>query len=1301
MSTGFFHFFDSYVLSLLFDALRQPMAYENDTIIMERPAPLFFNSLLQEAVPMPKRPLHILYTIVIAAVFGSAVAASAADTVSDSADAATKQTAAIANDNKLVHILSDAKARAPGAVAKFCDWLLAEGLSLEDMNADAEAQQVPKDLQALYEQLQQFAGMALEAEQYAAEALANPEYDKNRFHLLVMKALAEDSDAHTFAVETVELVSRAWRQADGLVKTRDSLLARFHDEARRGGVNPGTRLAWNLIRVGAADPETRIDAATFRFDENSAEMSLRHHDADFHIRLDKDDYRHRVRASTSGYSFRTGWPVLLQKPLGWMAHMARDMRLAGVKPGRFDEWELMEAPEGLVALTLADSAAETPAQAFYRGKLRDIEAIPAPADAATLKEDFLEAAKALHEGILGDESISRQLRQALAPVLKGTYQEIDSRDYFDNDFCRRLVEADYLEAHIRPFPEARARELQRYRETLAKIDAGIDRFAIDLGGEGRMVAITRPDIDVRAGNAEDIRDPETGETVSRYQWRWEKPDMTVFHSPLPGRYIYAMSVLEYYGGRHKARPIGVPAKTEVWHALLGRLAEYADDMAEAIGDADKWQEAVVMDARGRRDPNAGPLGWNFPMYVPVRDDQGDPFLIATARGVVPSPDFSSIADESARRKAQDDWLDHTADVLATPGEMNLIYQVFFRYCSDSPLPELPNLIGSHYGLSDTHQTVYQSLERRWVGRLIGDCDDLAEFFQNLAVRQGRLAQVMQLPAHAAAGWLEENSEGGYEFIVLQTGPVLRFTGESREEAVEKAYRHFDDQEGGSHFTITAVPLLLRFADEDTRTPFVLSARIYWDRDYAEDMIKVQGYWHLHTFSAAVKTMEEMLESDREAGNVKELASLYEQIGEYEKASRLREEEFKLTGDDALGALSTLLDMAQLQIRAKNKPAAMHALRQMQTRLDKLRQTDSRLYGRALSFRSSWAVLLARLGEPEQAWSLVRHDVEEAMSQGGAMPEPLLRTLVAMYDRLALQRDSGVFSPTRRSTRIRFAVRNALSRAFGEGYFKKDDSYNKIHTRYFWLGRYGVAVAGRKAGLDALFLDGPYPDGSRDHAARNEDLTEQDWEWFRIMPRLYLAYGLEMLDREEYPELYDPISAKRSLELVARAAEKGSDNATGGLVGQDAVLQSRLALSFVNRDLEQFCGLMEEVRSKDYSSLYDDAAVMFGTYCGQVPVAEFAPWIEAFHTFFPGKQNYFKAAYRALAKGHFDHAVMLARATAGFFPDEPLLVDEAAALEQAADRLQRLWLEKGWDNRDWASRREDDDIVVLRSDLVVL
>lgn len=1241
---------------------------------------------------MQKRFTSILCMLTVCATF--TLAATATDSATPIPTPGNNTLAATSNDKthdaleKLHAIILDTKSYAPNSLTKYRDWVRAhenskEIIALYSKNYSSQDDDILAALETLNTSVS-------EAETYADAVLSASDFDKKFFHDRILAAVAGDTNTHSLAVQAVERITDAWKRADAIAKTRDALLVQYHSEAKTGTVSPGTRMAWSLVRIGAANPELRVVPGSFSRTKDNAAITIKYQGTTIVIDLDEKEYRERFRANVNGYKFRSGWPVLFQKPLWWMIETARNMQAAGITPEYQDEWEIMEAPKGLVALSVSSTNGkrEIPLRAFYNNALRNVSAIPAPGSASAMTAQFRDAARNLHDGIMADETISLSLRHALEPILLGTYNPIDKRDYFDNDFCRRLIEANYLEYHIKALAPERKTELKAYRDALEKIEAGLDRFSIDLDEDGVLIAVSKPEIDIHNGEELDTRDPETGENLSPWQWRWQQKNSTLFHSPMPGRSLYGFSILENYDGVHHTRPVGVPAVTEVWHPVIGNIVSYKNGAGAASGDAKKWLEAVALDAKGRRDTNSGTLGWNFPLYVPVRDDQGDPVLIATLNGVVTSPHFPDVSNSEDKRRAHDEWLDKAAHVLKTPGELALIYHIFFRYCSDSPLPEMPNLIGSYRGLSDTHQTVYQSLDRRWVGRLIGDCDDLAEFFQNLAVRQGKLAHVMQLPAHAAAGWLEENPDGGYQFIVLQSGPVQRFTADSKEGAVEKAYHHFEDETGATQYTAAAVPLLLRFGDDDTRTGFVLSSRIYWDKDYAEKMITVQEYWHRHTYSAAIKIMEEMIRHDREVGNIKELASLYEMVGQYDKSAAMRRQELDAVDNDPQASLSTLLDIAQLHVRDKNKDRAMEALSQMEDKFREWRNNDPPLYERSLSFRSSWAAVLSRLEEPERAWRFLRPDVEKSLRNDNKLSDTTIRTLLTLYDRMSLERDAaGDRKLARDSVSDRYRLRTILSQTFGKGYFKADDTYNKIHSRYFMLGRYGVAAAGRLAGLQALCQDGPYPQAPRAHAERTEDLSDEDWEWFRIMPRLYLAFGLEMLDKEDFPLLYNPEGAKRCLEMIRRAIAKGTGLGSN-VMGRDSQIKGDLILAFVNHDLAAFEQAMEQVRECNYSSLFDDAALVFGSYCGLVPENEFDAWITKFHSFFPKRQHYFKAAYRSLDKGHYDHAVRMGDAAATYFSDDLLMVDEAAAVRRSVEHLRRIRREGGWDDRDWAGAHAD-------------
>ncbi len=1122
-----------------------------------------------------------------------------------------------------------------------------------------------------WEYLDQVANLAkvLREAEFAARSVLSLPDPEDTAAPLTEKAEKLNFPSQVLADETVKLIDETQAQADQLLGIREDAYLKLQSENRRDKITPGTMTAWRLILAAFGNREMAIDPDSFLVDSKQVGVSLVNNDVPLTVAMTEKDFDSTIRAKAYGYELTANWSPFFNKPLTWITDMAKKLRSAKVDPIAYPRWEVMEGPGGLVAVTAEDSIASSEALSdmpaggkpgrflFMDGIVHPVEEMRLPADVGEHEQDFLTAAKALHEGIMADESISSQLRQALKPVLMGTYLPIDPRDYFDAVFCRRLIEADYLETYIQPMPPERQKELDAYRLALGKLEAGFDEFAVTLESGERIVAVASMDHNREAGSSGD-QDLFSGELIPRYTWRTEQADETVYYSPMPSRFNYAFSLVEHFDGKNVIKPQGAPRLTEVWHATKGLIASYKHGDERADGDEELWNEAIASDVGGPLNPVYGPPGWNFPLHVLEQNDQGDPLTIATLDGIVKSPDFSALSDAEERRRLEDEWLDSTAATFSTPGELGLIFHHFFRYCSDSPLPELPNLIGSHFGLSDTHQTVYQSLERRWVGRLIGDCDDLAEVFQVLTSRQGKLSYVMNLPSHAACGYVDKLDDGSYRFIVLQTGQVLQFNGKTLNDVVETAYRSFDRSAGESHLTMDAVPLLLRFADEETRTPFVLSARIYEDRDYADAMIRVQAYWHENVLSAAMKEMETMLETDKDVGNVKELGSLYERVGKYEESARLRKEELTLVEDNPQAKLSTLLELAQLYIQDKDKAKALDALHEMEkVMLDFTRDNNVPDFMRALSFRSQWAILLSRLGEPSRAWSLVKYDVDFTKRQQGYIADQVLRTLIYMYDKMSLNKEFKPENFTQAEQETFDLVGKELENAFVRGVFKEDDDYTRTIIRYFLLGRYAIAGEGRLKGLELLNQDGPYPDGPKDQTKRTKRISEDDWAWMRIVPQLYLVYGMDMIDQEEFPELYNPQAAKPLLENVKRAVAKGTGLGSD-IVGSDDMIRSEMTLSFINRDLEAFRKTMSVVKEKNHSRLYDDIAMAFGLYCGLIPLEDFDAWIEAFRDYFPGKQHYFKVVYRAIDKENYDHALKMAEATAHFFPDEKLLVEEA-------------------------------------------
>ncbi len=74
------------------------------------------------------------------------------------------------------------------------------------------------------------------------------------------------------------------------------------------------------------------------------------------------------------------------------------------------------------------------------------------------------------------------------------------------------------------------------------------------------------------------------------------------------RFVYAFMLAEHYDGSHRVRPVGVPDKTEVWHATRGRIASYSDGDVSAMRDEKLWNQALAEDANGRFDRSFGVRG---------------------------------------------------------------------------------------------------------------------------------------------------------------------------------------------------------------------------------------------------------------------------------------------------------------------------------------------------------------------------------------------------------------------------------------------------------------------------------------------------------------------------------------------------------------------------------------------------------------------------------------------------------------------------------------------------------------------
>jgi hypothetical protein len=268
--------------------------------------------------------------------------------------------------------------------------------------------------------------------------------------------------------------------------------------------------------------------------------------------------------------------------------------------------------------------------------------------------------------------------------------------------------------------------------------------------------------------------------------------------------------------------------------------------------------------------------------------------------------------------------------------------------------------------------------------------------------------------------------------------------------------------------------------------------------------------------------------------------------------------------------------------------------------------------------------------------------------------------VGLYSAIREEEEAGK-SVAADTAGVRDLLSGILEQAFGAGFFRDEDDFNRVLGRYSILGLYAVAKAGRKASFEKLTADGPYPEGERAHDKRAAGITDEDWKWFRICPAVAWSLAAPMLDPKE-KEKYDLAKGLALFESMRRGYAKAVERKLGGMVMMDSLmLTAAIRKAVLEKDKAAFEKLMKQVREKDWSQYYEAASEEFGEFSGQIPLKDLPGWLDAFHGGIPGRQYYFRAAYQAVKAGQYDHGLAIGAAGAKFFPDAPDMADEAKAM----------------------------------------
>jgi hypothetical protein len=994
----------------------------------------------------------------------------------------------------------------------------------------------------------------------------------------------------------------------------------------------------------------------------------------------KDTFGSSARITMNGYTFIIPWERFMYRSVLIAGALAEDMRAAGVTPESSGHWDMVEGPSSPVAIRWENKAS---ARAVVGGELASARA-EAGADRAAIDE-FREAARELRESVKADESIQSDLRQALDATLAAAFGITDPRDWLDPAFCRRIIAEGYLERNIPELGAAHREILKRYREAYKKLAAGYPVLSIPRRDGSTLTAF---------GSLEDELKAKKDDAYQRrtYSWRVDAVDgkETLFAVPLPDRHIHPLYIASTFAGAHASQPESAePVRLEMRHAIAGVLASKKAGGWELEFDQEQWDDVLQDDSGSFRNMSYGTPGWALPPHIPVLDSAGRPKAVLTRQGLLPSRSFGEIEGEAERRAAEAKYLDECAEKLLTPGELNFLFKYFTRYVLDSPVASKPNILGSHIAMGEMHQTAEQFLERKIGGYFVGDCDDVAEFFQVITRRQGKLSHVFSLPRHAACGYVEKRKPAkgeDFEFVFLQTGPPRVFREPTLDEVVEKGVMAFSEDEDQS-FTVASVAFLFRFANEQTRTPYVLSDRIIVDDEYADIMIRVQSYWHYHYYATAFRTMEALLEKDKDISNFTELAGLYRFVGLYEKSVEMsRAGLAAMKRSDEKIRQKELLDIATMHRMAGDELETQKVLLEIMERTAAdIQERKFQQVFRLMSIRFMGAGLYAMIGDPIAGFRLIQMDIRFSQRGYGKIIDPLRRSLVGLYVSFR-QKEQREGKLTEEEARVRGFLSKLLLDDFAKDLFQEDDGFNSFLRNYTQIGSFAIATAGREKAREMLLADGPYPDGKRKHSERGSEITPADWEWFRICPPLYMQLAGEVASPPPGPhrwlpasrlrdmQAYDPALAIRLIEAMLLGADEGrklgSMNAMEGLL-----LRGRMLRIILRSDLEGFDRLLAEVKSKDWDRHFEDASSSFGDLVGLLKLEDVPAWMDVFHKYVPGKQHYFRIAYWALKDGYLDHGLAAAECAVKFFPEETAMAGELLYMRELVKQLKVLAAER--------------------------
>ncbi len=723
-------------------------------------------------------------------------------------------------------------------------------------------------------------------------------------------------------------------------------------------------------------------------------------------------------------------------------------------------------------------------------------------------------------------------------------------------------------------------------------------------------------------------------------------------------------------------------------AAVTRLVVRLPPGSDPLRDAARWQVAelwngpallavwdgrhglVFDEATWRRAFPASGVGVEWaalpdalPPHILVTAPNADVLALVNAHGRLDPAKSGREADVEA-------FYRNAAQALPDAAHLDLIGQYLLVYTFDSPDPRHPLLLGTRRVSGDVHQTALQTLATQAGGMLRGDCDDLSELYQEITARQGRMAHMIGLPAHAALAWAEQQDDGTWLTYLLQTGQPLAFPGATLQDSLEIAYKSFGS---GELFDRTKLEVLLRFSGENTRSSWFLSSRIFEDPQYARTMIDVQRDWHFQTYQRAIEKMRALIASgDHDASNYTELAGLYHYTGQYELAAEaLSEASLRTPAGETRVSMS--IDRVIALFAAGKLEEGRALARQVYREQIPVLEEDmgTKLLDPRLALAD--AVQVER-GDLELALEILAQEVTPAIEneiarlvsslEGEQLDLELWRAqteaaraqirwyVASGISLLFATRDVGLESSSERAT-----IEAGISDWIAQIAFRELDPSESPLARYAVVARFYEARFGPSE-IVARIEAAPLPaNGSIDHDERSADdaQIERDLSFARISPTFWASELASLFAKER-----TTLDLERVVTL-ARSSEQARDEALE--LGLDhrgferEAREVRLVAALATGDEPGLRGLLREIKLESDRRMRMNAASWIATASRFQTVSQFQRVVAIWRDEVDYKPMWFWIAWSAALSGATDQALLVARSAASEYSDDRAFVEE--------------------------------------------